>query len=381
MNKYFEFIHIFIGVNKVPLLFDRIAIMKKRFPKCPICNNDGVYEPSIFYPNIKCLSCKAEWFLHTDGLELKQISKEEWDSELLNKKHDFEYWKDPELKRKLIEKKQKVSSPAKSEWNKRISTNLDLILYFVFLGAWFLLSNVKLSPLYSGLSVDKASNISGNVIEALGILIGFTGLSAFFFLGKIGELSVTLSTKTVEATNFWAECMMGYQSSVREIQNAEAEIALCNDISKKEKKMLKKSSTKLRTTSEQALSDLEELDKKIYQLSELSIKYGGIMIKWQSLPSIFTISFFVVSLIATFLSVLTETHTLLKFAIDFMVIGIALLIFNLYIQHRHIGEIRENVGSFESMIIRLIGLRTKIENIKAENKSLRELFGLITKPK
>jgi len=78
--------------------------MRKHFSKCPICETDKGYVLSAFYPNVQCKSCKAEWLLFDDGMELKGTSREGWDRELLEKKYSFQFWK--ALKRpepKLVE--------------------------------------------------------------------------------------------------------------------------------------------------------------------------------------------------------------------------------------------------------------------------------------
>jgi hypothetical protein len=70
-----------------------IERMQKLFPNCPVCKSDEGYEPSVFYPNVKCKSCQAEWVLYKDEMELKRVSNQYWDKELLNKKLPFTQWK------------------------------------------------------------------------------------------------------------------------------------------------------------------------------------------------------------------------------------------------------------------------------------------------
>jgi len=86
-----------------------IELMKKLFPKCPICGSEEGYKPSAFYPNIQCKTCMAEWLLHEDGMELKGTSDQGWDEKLLNGKFPFEYWK--ELKKPKPEISEKIFAP------------------------------------------------------------------------------------------------------------------------------------------------------------------------------------------------------------------------------------------------------------------------------
>lgn len=71
-----------------------VEVMQKLFPKCPICKSEEGYEPSPFYPNIQCKSCKSEWALYEYGMELKTTSKTGWIKELLYKKYSFDFWKE-----------------------------------------------------------------------------------------------------------------------------------------------------------------------------------------------------------------------------------------------------------------------------------------------
>lgn len=77
----------------MPYETEEVERMHKYFPKCPICGSEKGYGPSVFYPNVKCKSCKAEWLLYEDGMELKGKSVLGWDKTLLNEKHPLKFWK------------------------------------------------------------------------------------------------------------------------------------------------------------------------------------------------------------------------------------------------------------------------------------------------
>jgi len=74
-------------------MVSNVEVMKKMFPKCPICGSEEGYEFSAFYPDVRCISCEAEWHLFKDGMELKRVSKMEIDKELLHKRLSFNFWK------------------------------------------------------------------------------------------------------------------------------------------------------------------------------------------------------------------------------------------------------------------------------------------------
>jgi flagellar protein FlaI len=64
--------------------------LKELFPNCPICGSSKGYEKAK--DRVRCKSCKAEWIVQEDGMELKKASKLKWDREFLNEKHPFEFW-------------------------------------------------------------------------------------------------------------------------------------------------------------------------------------------------------------------------------------------------------------------------------------------------
>ena len=68
----------------MPSVSDNVELMQKHLPKCPICESERGYKLSAFYPNIQCKSCKAEWLVFNDGLELKGTSTEGWDKKRLD---------------------------------------------------------------------------------------------------------------------------------------------------------------------------------------------------------------------------------------------------------------------------------------------------------
>ena len=90
-----------------------------------------------------------------------------------------------------------------------------------------------MSPLIRALPINEIDDISGSMIQASGVLIGFAGLSAFFYLGKTGELSMSVCSKAVDATRLWVECEMEYKTALREIKWAEFEILFGQKGSKK----------------------------------------------------------------------------------------------------------------------------------------------------
>lgn len=109
----------------MPSVSEKVELMQKYFPKCPICGSEKGYRPSVFYPNVQCRLCKAEWLLHEDGLELKGAPEKEFDRRLLNKKKTFQFWGAAEAPR-LVKKKFIHTGMSKSEYEASMN-NLGLL--------------------------------------------------------------------------------------------------------------------------------------------------------------------------------------------------------------------------------------------------------------
>jgi DNA repair exonuclease SbcCD ATPase subunit len=79
-------------------LMSQVERMQSLFPRCPLCNSAEGYEFSTFYPHVACKSCKSEWALHEHEMELKATSEFGLETDFLNKKHSFDFWRNLEAK-------------------------------------------------------------------------------------------------------------------------------------------------------------------------------------------------------------------------------------------------------------------------------------------
>lgn len=273
------------------------------------------------------------------------------------------------LERVLVDLFQYVQ---KIELKKQILAWLPTIVYCAFLAAWFLFSFSIMSPLVKTLPIDKISDVSRSMIQVSGILIGFTGLSAFFFLGKIVELSERVCSKIIDVTRLWAEYRIEYQGLLREIKRMEAEILSGQKDSKKSvtKKIerLKKEIQKAKTHVDE---EYQEISKSETEVNELSKKTTEVMrgaTKWSFVTSMLAISFFIGCLVLSFVLELTGQLKFLNVAIDFIVIGVAFLVFDLFNKQSnisHIGEILNDCLFFSSHVVSAhLEMKNTIENVK-----------------
>jgi DNA repair exonuclease SbcCD ATPase subunit len=74
-------------------LMSEVERMQSLFPRCPICDSAKGYEFSTFYPLVACKSCKSEWALHEREMELKATSELGLETDLLNRKRSFDFWR------------------------------------------------------------------------------------------------------------------------------------------------------------------------------------------------------------------------------------------------------------------------------------------------
>jgi SMC interacting uncharacterized protein involved in chromosome segregation len=74
----------------------QVERMQNLFPRCPICDSIKGYKFSAFYPLVACKSCKSEWALYENEMELKATSDTDSARDLLNKKYSFNFWRELE---------------------------------------------------------------------------------------------------------------------------------------------------------------------------------------------------------------------------------------------------------------------------------------------
>lgn len=248
-----------------------------------------------------------------------------------------------------------------------------IVLTF-FLVAWLLFSIFGMRPLIRGLPTNEISDVSGSIIQASGILIGFTGLSAFFYLGKTGELSMSVCSKAVDATRFWVECEMEYESVLREIKWVEFKILSDQKGSKKsstkEIEKLKKEIHEVKDCADKEYHEMREFENQIKKQSKESVEVLGKATNVLSALTITTMSVFIGSLVLSFLLKLTGQPRFLEGAIDFMVIGIASLIYHWISQQQFASRVAKLLNAYLVMNSDMMSLHLEYKNMKENLKLL-----------
>lgn len=251
---------------------------------------------------------------------------------------------------------------------------LPTFVFLLFVGAWFLFSILVMGPLVETLQTNKISDVSRSVIQASGILVGFTGLSAFFYLGKTGDLSMSACSKAVDVTRLWAKCEIEYRSFLREIKRAEAEILSSQKDSKKlvtkEIEKLKKEIQKVKATTGKEWHEISGLESELNKQSEEMVKLMGEATKLLSVLTIITVSVFIASIVLSFLSELTGQPRFLKGAISLMIIGIASLILNWFSQQDTTNHMVKILNDYLFLNSSIVTARFEVKNMKEDFKYL-----------
>lgn len=158
-------------------------------------------------------------------------------------------------------------------------------------------------------------------MQSLGILIGFGGLSAFYYFGKIGELSTKIISTTIYALGLHRRNHLEIERAIIKIKKLEA----------KAKKL--KYSNDFINNFRKNISDAEELKSLIKKEKEKTIKTNGDtkeLIKETgkntTLNSVLSNSFFIISLVTSLIWEITGNMSFLTFSISLLGFGVIFML-------------------------------------------------------
>lgn len=274
-----------------------------------------------------------------------------------------------------------VNESEKLDRKKQIVFYLPLIVFLAFLVGWSLASILVMRPLIEEVPTDKISDLAGSMIQASGILVGFTGLSVFFFLGKTEELLSSTSSRVANVVQSWSKVEIQYNRFHRQIKQAEAEILLAQkDLKKsaaKKIEKLKKAIQKVKNFAKEEKEKNSKLETEINEQSERMMKAIGQSIQVLSVSSIISILLFVGALVLSFLLELTGRLRFLEGAIDFIVIGIGFLAVNWLFQQQYANKMREIFYRYARLNSHIVAGQFTAQDMKEEF----ELFFTVEKAK
>jgi ABC-type transport system involved in multi-copper enzyme maturation permease subunit len=210
--------------------------------------------------------------------------------------------------------------------------------------AWIILVFVVFINIIKILSPDKINQISTVLLQSSGILIGFVGVSAFFFIGKIGDLALTTYKEALKTSNLLNKCRLlsenvftnteGIEHSktaenktiqhLHEERKESAEIDQCEKCENEHKKLLK--------TMKETLSNASKVTHRATTVQ---------------------VSIFALSLILCLIAVLTSDGSYLESSVALFGLGLIFLVYSLYA----IGSVAESItdllNDFQSMNVEI----------------------------
>lgn len=185
----------------------------------------------------------------------------------------------------------------------------DILFYFVIWVSWNLIYFILLDPVFENLSIDVMKTASANILEVLGLLIGFFGLSTFYFMGKFSEVSERLFSKILEFKRLSSEYSI-----------------------------LRRTIEKMDNEDEEFLTKLKKLFNKF---SEETLEKFNIYSKTKTLTLIYGSACFFISLLLSIFAISTE-GLFFGPSIHFTMLGVMNLFWELYVNMRVINNFSEN---------------------------------------
>jgi hypothetical protein len=197
--------------------------------------------------------------------------------------------------------------------------------------AWLIVVFDVVHNTVKNLSIDKINQISSVLIQSSGILIGFVGISAFFFIGKIGDLALGTYKEALKTSNLLNNCKLLSENAFMNIEGTE-------QLTREEKEKIQR----LRARCEKCENEHKELLKKMKQtLSKASMT--------THLVTAFQVSMFALSLILCLIAILTNDGSYLEESVTFLGLGLIFLVYYLYAAGSVTESITDILNGFQSM--------------------------------
>jgi hypothetical protein len=214
--------------------------------------------------------------------------------------------------------------------------------YFILLFGWLVLSNWFLTPIIDGLSLDEKTRFSDTLIQISGVLIGFSGLCAFFFIEKAAEISDKAYRESVE-------CSREYSKSVIMFETVNSTLLF---LSPRLKGVGKKAVESIVTEVEENLKEMKTVDKSLAEQVD-DVERIPRSANRLAVLEILSIAFFLIAFVLGLISKLTYRAGFLDDSLSIVVIGAMYMV---YISIAHLSF----VGDANGVMRKLISLRSKI---------------------
>jgi len=237
---------------------------------------------------------------------------------------------------------------------KRTKERFRWIIYLLAISLWFLFSSFYISPLVEKLQSELVTPASTSILQVIGILIGFTGLSYFYFLGKVSDISNSLDSNAFESTQFLTKLKMKmqdvYRATKRNIVSLRMQESEIKQKETKEKfRELIDNCEKLERKVEDA-NNLDKLKKIAQDTSKDARDIINSTMRTLVVAMILQFSFYIISMVYCIIAIVSNEGNLLGSALSWMVNGIILNSGNVY--------------DFQELTSILIELSNTIKNVR-----------------
>ena len=194
---------------------------------------------------------------------------------------------------------------------------LIILVNVFFIIFWSIIYFLYINNSVSSIPSDSVSSISASLVQALGILLGFSGLSVFFFEGKVNdvETKIYLSTNRCHSLEKRMATRCTYLEGI--LKKASDSGKATNDLKKKLEDRAK-DITKYQKIIEKVIKDNEEIINSVKRLSRISFMYSFIVF-----------AFLVMALISSILSPIINQPLVLSIAIWSLSVGVVSFFFRL----------------------------------------------------
>jgi len=204
------------------------------------------------------------------------------------------------------------------------------------------------------LQSELVTPASTSILQVIGILIGFTGLSYFYFLGKVSDISNSLDSNAFESTQFLTKLKMKmqdvYRATKRNIVSLRMQESEIKQKETKEKfRELIDNCEKLERKVEDA-NNLDKLKKIAQDTSKDARDIINSTMRTLVVAMILQFSFYIISMVYCIIAIVSNEGNLLGSALSWMVNGIIL----------NSGDVYD----FQELTSILIELSNTIKNVR-----------------
>ena len=263
-----------------------------------------------------------------------------------------------------------MNESEKLDRKKQMVIYLPTIVFMAFLVGWALVSIFVMRPLIEEVPTDKISDLARSIVQASGILVCFTGLSVFFFLGKTEEFLKSTSSKVADVIQSWSKVEIQYNRFHRQIKLTEAEILLAQkDLKKSAARKIEKLKEAIQGAKELVENEKEEnskLETVINDQSKEMIEAIRQSMQILSVSSIISVLLFVGALVLSFLLELAGRMRFLEVSIDLIVFGIGFLIYNWLLQQQYANYMRKLYHGIAQVNSHIIAGQFAAQDMKEE---------------